>query len=694
MGRRHRSSQKTCLCDKTQFCFRVKSKEWKVHAFYFYPFFRKQSHKTFFVMKKFFVVAALIPSSSLMAQHAADSTKQLDEVVVTANKFPKNLNETGKVVTVINREILERNTGRTVGDVLSQQAGFRVVGAQNNLGTNQDVYLRGAGLGKTLILIDGVPAYDPAGIVGAFDLNTIAIDNIERIEVVKGALSTLYGSDAIAGVVNIITRKSSQGRPVAFNGTLAGGSYGTFKGSANLSGQQAGTAYALGYTRLSASNGFSSAYDSTGKGNFDNDRFGQDVLNASLTTAIAPKLSLRLYGQYSAYMTEADASAFQDDKDFVINTRNYIAGANATWQYGKNTLYVNYSYGALNRHYVDESQYGTTNQDYSGRAHFAEAYTRIAAGKYLDVLAGADLRLQKTDQSYVSPFFSSYLGQDSASSELYSAFASLILKPVSGFNAELGGRFNQHSTYGNNFTYSFNPSYRIGHEVKLFANLASGFKAPTLYQIASGPADRSQLKAESSITFDGGVQYEPMTDMMFRAVYFLRNIKNGIDYNGFTNSYFNYNRQKDHGFELEGTAKSGHFFGSLNYTFVTGNVNTVKYKDPANYDFRIIGDTVFNNLFRRPKHSANLTIGYQPREAFMVSATARYTGERDEFQYAAAPVLLNEYVTMDLYAEYRVRPAIKIFADLRNISNERFTEIYGYNSRRFNFMAGLSYSFR
>ncbi|RYY93501.1 MAG: TonB-dependent receptor, partial [Chitinophagaceae bacterium] len=171
--------------------------------------------------KQAFVVAALAFGSPLLAQQA-DSSTTLGEVVVTANKFPKAAGETGKEVTVIGRDVLDRNSGRTVAEVLSVQAGFRIVGSQNNLGTNQDLYLRGAGVGKTLILIDGIPAYDPSGIDQAFDLNSIPLDNIERVEIVKGALSTLYGSDAIAGVVNIITRKGSNG--TRFNGTLAGGS--------------------------------------------------------------------------------------------------------------------------------------------------------------------------------------------------------------------------------------------------------------------------------------------------------------------------------------------------------------------------------------------------------------------------------------------------------------------------------------
>ncbi|WP_165871493.1 TonB-dependent receptor plug domain-containing protein [Flaviaesturariibacter flavus] len=650
--------------------------------------------------KQAFVVAAIAFSSPLLAQQAADSATTLDEVVVTANKFPKSAAETGKEVTVIGRDVLDRNSGRSVSEVLAVQAGFRVVGSQNNLGTNQDLYLRGAGVGKTLILIDGIPAYDPSGIDQAFDLNSVPLDNIERVEIVKGALSTLYGSDAIAGVVNIITRKGSNG--TRFNGTLAGGSFGTLKGSGNLSGSYGQSQYSIGYSRLSASNGFSSARDSSAKGaGFDNDRYRQDVLNASLTTALSSSVSLRLYGQHSRYIADADAGSFLDDKDYTITTRNYLAGASATWQYGKHTLYVNYNYNALERAYLDDSTsvpgfVKFAKRNFIGRTHFGEAYTRIAANKNIDLLAGVDARLQNSDQSdfYRTAYgdLENRLGQDSARTEQYSAFASVILKNLGSFNLELGGRLNHHTEYGNNFTFSFNPSYTIGREVKFFVNIASGFKAPSLYQIYNSEYGGPALKAERSINADFGAQYQPTRDVMLRATYFNRDVKNGLDYNYATNNYFNYNRQKDHGLELEAQGKWGKFFGNANYTWVTGKVNTLGYVDLNAWPVVVKGDTTYNNLFRRPEHSYNLTAGYNADGRWILSATLRHIGKRLEGRYAAEPLPMAAYSTLDIYGEYRILPALRLFADLRNVTDEQFTEVYGYNSRRFNFMAGLTYN--
>ena len=193
---------------------------------------------------KFFMLAAVISGSSAFAQQ--DSTRQLDDVVVTATRYPIKQSLTGKVVTVITRQDLARNTGKTLTEMLNTQAGLVINGSGNTPGTNQDVYMRGAAAGKTLILIDGIPLYDASGISGAFDLNFISIDQVERIEILKGSQSTLYGSDAIAGVINIITKKGGPGK-IGFTADLAAGTYGSFKGTAGINGTLNNTGYNIQY---------------------------------------------------------------------------------------------------------------------------------------------------------------------------------------------------------------------------------------------------------------------------------------------------------------------------------------------------------------------------------------------------------------------------------------------------------------
>ena len=649
-------------------------------------------------MKRAFAVAAILGCSHAYAQ--TDSAQRvLDEVVVTANKFAKNVNETGKVVTVVGSDVLRRSAGKSVSEVLNQQAGFMIIGAQNNQGTYPDVYLRGAGIGKTLILLDGVPVNDPSTIVCSFDLNSLPVENIERIEIVKGALSTLYGSDAVAGVINIITRKGVE-KGLEASGTLARGSYNTFKGALSVAGRSKGITYNAAYNRLT-SEGFSSAEDTTGSGSFDKDGFRQDAFQASVGIRLSKNASLRVYGQGSHYVTDLDNGAFSDAKDYTVKFDQASMGMSTDIRYGAdNRLVVNYNYNVSERRYWDDSLFvgafsDWTRQRYTGRAHFAEAYTSVRLAGHLELLGGADLRLQNTDQFYLShSAFGDYrteLSKDSSKTTQTALFASLLLKDLAGFNAELGGRYNHHSLYGDNFTWSFNPSYRIAGQVKLFANLATGYKVPTLYQLYDGYAGVRTLKPEETFTIDAGVEVRPVRQLMARATYFTRDTKNGIDYNNATNQYFNYNRQKDHGLELELQARNEHYFASANYTRVTGEVNTLNYEyDPGTFSYSVKGDTSYNNLFRRPKDLLNLTAGFYPCKAWTVSASFRHVGARQEFIFGGAPQELKAYSTVDFYTAYDLKQTLKLFADLRNIFDTKYTDAYGYNSRRFNFMIGAT----
>ncbi len=647
-------------------------------------------------MKKgIFIAAAVFFSNQLQAQYRQDTTsKILNEVIVTATKFPVKPDETGKVVTMITQNQLQKSYGESLGEILNQQAGLTINGADNNLGTNQTVYLQGATSGNTLILIDGVPLYDPSGVTEEFDLNNFALDNIERIEILKGAQSTLYGSDASAGVINIVTKKSGK-KPFNLHLDLSAGSYAAYQGAISVSGNNGkGQTYLVSYNKIKCK-GFSSAYDSTGKADFDNDGFNQDVLRANYGFQPFKKTSVSFYVKYNNNLADIDAGAFIDDKDYTTHNDNTIAGTSMEYKLTNGIIRLQYNYNRYNRNLLDDSLYTNIFEKYAkgkycGTSNYAELYTNLKLNKSVEFLAGLDFIGNSTSQSYmIIPDYgypSLPISADSAKTKQVSAYSSVMVKTKSGFHAELGGRWNHHSIYGNNFTYSFNPFFLINHLYKIYANISSGYNAPSLYQLYSQYGNRN-LKPENTISYETGLQY-CSDNVKARVTGFIREQSNVIlfytDPLTYDSYYINGDKQHDYGIETEASINfSSKFSVAFNYTYVDGQVTT--QNSPGK-------DTSFFNLYRIPKNVLNLSLTYKLTKKIYLLTHLKTVSKAYEPAYLAAPYVLNGYYTWDLYGRYQFNTHWSLFADFQNITNQKYFVTRGYSTKGFNVNAGVQIS--
>ncbi|MEY4739377.1 MAG: hypothetical protein RLZZ05_761, partial [Bacteroidota bacterium] len=339
--------------------------------------------------KNFLMACLLLASTGAKAQ--SDSSKQLNEIVVTANRFPQKQVNTGKVMTVINKQEIERSPYASLGELLARQSGITIIGANNAPGTNNDLYVRGGGTGKTLVLVDGFPAYDGSTIRSTFDLNFLPLGEVERIEILKGGQSTLYGSDAVAGVVNIITRKNESGKP-AVGLHLNAGSFGARSMDLSSSGTTKNIRYKLQYTRSSA-DGFSAALDTSRNKNFDKDGMKQSFLLAQFSSASKSKWSWNTGMQWSKYKNELDQSAFKDAKDFTVQNQNLQFNAGIARKLDKGILRLNYSLNNSSRNYLDDSLDITgfakfIQSDYKGRSSYLEALGNVDLSKHVKLLIG------------------------------------------------------------------------------------------------------------------------------------------------------------------------------------------------------------------------------------------------------------------------------------------------------------------
>lgn len=628
---------------------------------------------------------------SATAQEDTSQNKSLEEVIVTANKYPQKQTTTGKVITVITKEQIERSEAKTVAQLLNEQAGITINGALNAPGNVQTIYMRGASQGRTLILVDGIPVNDPSAINNEFDMNLLALNDIERIEVCRGAHSTLYGSDAIAGVINIITVKQGVQRPLHVKSGIAGGNLSSFRGNTQIYGKKNKFSYTARYAKL-ITNSFSNAHDTIRSEKFDNDGYDGNVVNTQLVYQPSSQLSFKTFGMYSQYQADIDAAKFTDDRDYTATSKYFMGGAGFRFKSGFVSVTGNYQYSDIRRQYLNDSMHTPEtafsryeDNRYYGKNQFAEIFSTADLGKGFTLLHGADYRYSSYNQTYFSisdfgPFSS--LTKDTSLSQT-SIYSSLNFSGIQNkLNIELGGRLNTHSRYGSNYTYTFNPSYQLNTSFRIFGSVASGFKAPTLYQLSTNV----DLKAENSVNYEIGTQIQ-YNIVNSRMVLFYREMENGLDYNYITFKYFNYIKQVVKGVEFEMTIKPIDKINiSTNYTYLSTretNQNRVTAKDTITYSY----------LIRRPNHAINIHFGIQANKQLYFSLTGKYNSKRyDVGGYQKDDILLKEYFIANIYAEYQYRDWLKFFADVQNVFNKKFFDIYGFNSVPLQFTSGISVS--
>lgn len=635
--------------------------------------------------------------ATLKATAQTDSTKPKklqDVVVTTALKQEQKQNTTGKVITVISKEMLEKSLGKSLAQILTEQAGITVNGAYNSLGSVQNIYTRGSSTGRTLILMDGVPMNDPSTIGADIDLNMFSLNDVEKIEICKGAQSTLYGSDAIGGVINIITTKKNIEKPFNAKLSLAGGNLGTLKSNVQLFGKlDKKFTYTARFSHV-LTNGFSSATDEKGNNHFDNDGFNGNYFNVAVKYDVNQQLSLKTFYTNTNYKADVDAGIFKDEKDYTIHNKQQTQGFGVVYKIKSATITANFQQTQLNRLYVNDSTFISSSyssyekDDYNGKTNFAELFANIFIHKNISLLQGFDVRKNSMNNNYTSlgawPYSSKFNDTSIAQTSVYSSF--IFYNNNKKLNIELGGRFNLNTKFGNGFTYTFNPSYQLNEQWRIFGSIASGYKIPTLYQLyASGGIGNKNLQSETAVNYELGLQ-QIQEKLSHRIVLFARDITNGIDfdYNNFT--YFNANKQKVNGLEYEVTYHPIHKLSlTANYTYLSGKETT---QNRRNYK-----DTTYNYLLRRPQSTFNLNIDYQSTSKLNINVSAKYVSKRfDVGGYMANDIELKSYVLLNAAANYQFNQRWKMFVLVQNITNEKFIEVRGYNAIPMVFLGGITFS--
>ena len=649
--------------------------------------------------KKYFLVLALHGMACTLTAQDTTKPQLLDEVVVTANKYPNKAAATGKVITVITRQQIEQSGGKDLAQLLHEQAGIYVNGANSNPGKDKSVYLRGARIDHTLITIDGIPVYDPSGIGGNFDIRNLPLEQIERIEILKGSQSTLYGSDAIAGVINFITRRSDH-VPFRAMGSVSYGSYGTLNGSASIEGAKGWLSYRAGYSVLSSGGIDETLKDKTTTGS-DRDGYAQHGFFTDLRLKPTASFEATAFFRRTGLKGALDQGSFIDELDYTYRQKGWQAGLRTRWDKKIFSVYFLYQYNSIFRDYTDDSTKSRNGFDsysygkYQGNEHFLDLYAPVNLSDKIKWTLGTDIRLSASSQDFLSIAsygdYASSLSSDSLRQNQWSAYTSLQYAAGKNGNLELGGRLNHHSTYGFIPVFNINPSYLLNNRIKIFGNVSSGYRTPSLYQLFSEYGNRDLLP-ERALTTEAGLQFPLLSKKMsIRIVGFQRKTWNVLFFSfnpvTYRSQYINQDRQKDHGLEYEMSYEiSPSISMRSTYQFITGKINTQENGK----------DTAYDNLLRRPRHNANLALSYRVSNRIALNTLLQYSSSRrdryfDLASFEQRAVTLNAYTLWDLNAEYSPSAALKIFINLRNITDTPFTETAGFRTLGRNVHVGFRY---
>lgn len=641
--------------------------------------------------KKILSLITLCATINAKAQN--DSSKnQLNEIVVTANKFPTKTANTGKMVTIITREQLEKSSGKDLSQILTEQVGIQINGANSNASAVKTIFLRSASAAYTLITVDGIPVYDPSGINGNFDIRNLSIDLIDRIEILKGSQSTLYGSDAISGVINIITKKANNNKLANINGLLSYGSFNNSRGSANVKGKINKFDYNAGYSYNNMT-GISEAVAFNG----DRDKYKQESFQANFGYSFNNNISIKPFLRYNWVKSDFDNGAFSDDLNAYFTNKSFSTGTKAEFNFKKVKINAIYSLNKIERHSQNDSilniESGYSKSHYEGTEHFADIFGKIEFGKNFSLIAGVDYRKSKTEMMQnFSGWMSSTKG-DSVTQNQIGTYASLNYNS-NNWNIEAGTRFNNHNIYGSNWVFNINPSYSPTEDIKIFANISSAYRTPSLYQLFSEYGNRN-LKPETAINTEVGLtHYFNNKNVKLQGTVFNRKIKDIMFFytnpTTFASNYINQDEQNDWGLELEFQFPICKDF--IVKTFYTYTEGTSKTKDDN-------GKELINYktaLLRRPTNIIGLNLAYQITPKFFVSTNIQWFGEKKDLDFRTWPAntaTIGSYGLLDAYVEYKAMKPISVFINARNIGNTNYTEVLGYSTLGFNLQGGVKFNF-
>ncbi|MGL5446437.1 MAG: TonB-dependent receptor plug domain-containing protein [Rhabdaerophilum sp.] len=636
------------------------------------------------------VASAASSPFAALAQGTNSAPKPL-EITLSPYRIPTAIQRSGSAVTVINAQEIERSSPATLTDVLRTVPGLSVTQA-GGPGQASSILIRGANAGQTLVLLDGVRINDPSGPSGEFDASMIAPAIIERIEVLRGPQSALYGSDAMGGVVHIITKKG-RGAPTASIRTEAG-SYGTVSTIGSFSGANGAWSYAF--------SGMAQRIEGFSTYGYRVGRMAPSLrrpLEKDATTRFGglgrigydPGTGFRFdIGVVSTHTRAEYDAAFGNPPDTAsVGTRRFYqvhAKAELDTFGDRFTHSLQIFANRSDRVFRSFSSFGNDWSQFVGDRYGAEYQGRLKLDAFGSLMLGARFEREKaySDSQNLPPFPGPRVRGFTGEQDTASLFSLWQLPVGERLLLSFAGRYDKVSDSRSFLTWRTTASYSLNESgTRLRASLGTGGKAPSLFQRFSPQYGRANLRPEDSVGADAGIDQSLFNGRLtLSAGVFANRFKDLIDFqsgpgicraNQPFGCYVNVARASTSGVELSGKA-----ILMEDYLTLSGTYTYLQAKDKRTN----------LTLARRAPHSGRVAMQITPWAGFLIEPSVQMFGER--FSSNGERDLLKPYARFDIYSEYALNKTFKLHARVENITNARYEDIRNYGTPGRAFYGGLT----
>ncbi len=612
------------------------------------------------------------------------------EVVVTATRLETQAFKVGNSMTTISGEELRNRGLVTVADALSQlTSGFLT--RNGGPGSAASLLLRGANSEHTLILIDGVEINDPLSPSRSCDLSQIFLIDVDRLEILDGPHSPLYGSDAMGGVINIILKKRGPER-ISLNSEA--GSFRTINFNLSISGQAKELNYHLAASEF-RTKGISSA-SSLYPGNQESDGYRNTTFSGQINYPITTHMELGCLFRYVNSKTDLDnfGGPYGDDPNYYQRWENFflklsLQGFPLNNHWEQKIYLAIVSNNRQNKN--EEDDFHPMERETGGFNSLffkLDWQNNIYLNKENILTIGLEAEKEEGESTYL---WSSLWGEDKSIFPRKKAFSTgLYLQEHFSLTDYLfttaGLRLDYHDRSGLALTYRLAQSFwNDKTSTKLRASLASGFKSPSLYQLYApatiwGPIGNADLKPEKTFSWDVGLEKDfPKLLKNLSLTYFCHSFRHLIQFD-YYQGYQNIGRARTSGLNLKGKFSPFSFL-NLNFNFSWLEALDLNSKE---------------KLLRRPDFQGKIEIELNPSSSWRLLASLWKVGSREDMDYSLWParrVLLPPFHLAHINLIYNIKPYLSFHLRLENVTNRHYELIKGYGTPGFSFYAGFSLSY-